>query len=254
MTEQSPRPTTAFVLAAGLGTRMRPLTDHIPKPLVTLAGTSLIDHALDGLAAAGIERAVVNVHYLADAIESHVKSRTVPEIVISDERAELLETGGGIVKALPLLGDAPIVVHNSDTVWIDRGGSSIASLIDAWKPDAMDSIMLLAETKTSLGYAGKGDFNRAADGHLTRRPQNATAPYVFAGVSIIEPALFKNEPQEPFSLNRIWDRAIAAGRLYGIVLNGIWMHVGTPEALNDAEITMATHRTPQPTPAGDVEQ
>lgn len=233
-------PRTAFVLAAGLGKRMRPLTDACPKPLVRLAGKPLLDYALDNLAAAGITRAIVNVHYLADQIEQHVAHRAQPSITISDERQQLLETGGGIVKALSLLGHTPFVVHNSDTLWIDHGASNLQRLIDAWQPDVMDSLMLLAPTEGSLGYSGNGDFHRATDGSLTRRKPGEHAAYVFAGVSIIHPELFAGEPEEPFSLNRIWDRSIANGRVYGIVLDGLWMHVGTPEALHEAEAVMAS--------------
>lgn len=230
-----PKPTTAFVLAAGLGTRMRPLTDAMPKPLVPLAGRALIDHVLDRLAAAGISKAVVNVHYLADQIESHLTSRTSPQIVISDERGSLLETGGGVVRALPLLGSAPFLIHNSDSVWIEDGVSNLSRLLDAWNEVRMDSIMLLARTSTSLGYDGRGDFHLGTDGRLVRRTQNEAAPYVFAGVSVIHPCMFKGEAERPFSLNRVWDRAIGAGRLYGIVLDGLWMHAGDPQALTDAE-------------------
>jgi MurNAc alpha-1-phosphate uridylyltransferase len=233
------RPTTAFVLAAGLGTRMRPLTDTLPKPLVLLAGRPLIDHVLDRLAAAGITKAVVNVHYLADQIEAHVASRAAPRVVISDERGVLLETGGGTVRALPLLGDAPFVIHNSDTVWIDERNANLTRLLDTWDAQLMDSLMLLAPTVSSLGYDGAGDFDLAADGRLVRRSGSAPAPYVFAGVSIIHPAMFKGETERPFSLNRVWDRAIARGRLYGIVLDGLWMHIGTPEALTEAYAAVA---------------
>lgn len=233
------RPTTAFVLAAGLGTRMRPLTDTLPKPLVPLAGRSLIDHVLDRLADAGITKAVVNVHYLADQIEAHVAKRSVPRIVISNERGALLETGGGVVRARPLLGDAPFVIHNSDSVWIENGRSNLTRLLDTWDGKRMDSIMLLAPAATSLGYHGRGDFHLGANGQLTRRASNETAPYVFAGVSIIHPGMFNGEAERPFSLNRVWDRAIAAGRLYGIVLDGLWMHVGDPQALREAEAAIA---------------
>jgi N-acetyl-alpha-D-muramate 1-phosphate uridylyltransferase len=238
MTAQK-RPTTAFVLAAGLGQRMRPLTDTVPKPLVPLYGRALIDHVLDRLSDAGITKAVVNVHYLADKIESHVKARTAPRIEISDERGVLLETGGGVVRALPRLGDAPFLIHNSDTVWIDDGNENLEHLLTTWDADRMDSLMLLAPTATSLGYDGKGDFSITPDGRLMRRGVEATAPYVFAGVSVIHPRMFKGEAERPFSLNRVWDRAIAAGRLYGIVLDGLWMHVGTPEALDDANAAIA---------------
>ncbi|MBK9079610.1 MAG: nucleotidyltransferase family protein [Hyphomicrobium sp.] len=233
------RPTTAMVLAAGLGTRMRPLTDTLPKPLVPLAGRAMIDHVLDRLAAAGITTAVVNVHYLADAIEQHLKARKAPRIVISDERGVLLETGGGVLRALPLLGNAPFVIHNSDSVWIERGVSNLDRLLDAWDETRMDSLMLLAPTAASLGYDGRGDFNLNSAGVISRRAASETAPYVFAGVSIIHPKLFAGESEGPFSLNRVWDRAISAGRLYGITLEGLWMHVGTPDALDEANAAMA---------------
>jgi N-acetyl-alpha-D-muramate 1-phosphate uridylyltransferase len=238
------RPTTAFVLAAGLGTRMRPLTDTLPKPLVPLAGRAMIDHVLDRLADAGITNAVVNVHYLADQIERHVAQRTNPRVLISDERGVLLETGGGVVRALPKLGSAPFVIHNSDSVWIEHGRPNINRMLDTWNAARMDSLMLLAPTSTSLGYDGRGDFHLAADGRLTRRSGNTTAPYVFAGVSIIDPGMFKGEAERPFSLNRVWDRAIAASRLYGIVLDGLWMHVGTPEALIEANAAIARAKSP----------
>lgn len=229
------RPTTAMVLAAGLGTRMRPLTDVVPKPLVRLGGRPLVDHVLDRLQAAGIRRAVVNVHYLAEKLEVHLATRREPEIIISDERGVLLDTGGGVVRALPLLGDAPFVIHNSDSVWIEDGGSNIARLIGAWDGARMDALLLVARTAHSLGYDGDGDFTMAADGRLERRAKGTTAPLVFAGVSIAHPRLFDGAPGGAFSLNAPWDRAIAAGRLFGLPLQGHWMHVGTPEALRDAE-------------------
>lgn len=234
-----PRPTTAFVLAAGLGTRMRPLTDTLPKPLVPLAGRALLDHVLDRLADAGITNTVINVHYLADQIEMHVMGRTRPAIKISDERDTLLETGGGVVRALPLLGDAPFVIHNSDSVWIEDQTANLTRLLDAWNDERMDSLMLLARTEASLGYDGRGDFTLAADGRLTRRSGSESAPYVFAGVSIIHPCMFKGEAERRFSLNHVWDRAIAASRLYGIVLDGLWMHVGTPQSLDEANAAIA---------------
>ncbi len=244
------RPTTAFVLAAGLGTRMRPLTDTLPKPLVPLAGRPLIDHVLDRLADAGVTRAVVNVHFLADQIERHVATRKSPRVSISDERDVLLETGGGVVRALPLIGDAPFVIHNSDSVWIENHTSNLARLMDTWDDARMDSIMLLAPTSSSLGYDGRGDFHLAPDGRLKRHNGNATAPYVFAGVSIIHPCMFKGEHERPFSLNHVWDRALAADRLYGIVLDGLWMHVGTPQALGQAGAAIARAKTsPSTSPA-----
>lgn len=233
------RPTTAFVLAAGLGTRMRPLTDTLPKPLVPLAGRPMLDHVLDRLAAAGVTRAVVNVHYRADQIERHLAKRTTPAIVMSDERDRLLETGGGAVRALPLLGTAPFIIHNSDSVWLERGAGNIRRLIDTWNAARMDSIMLLAPVATSLGYDGRGDFHLNDDGTLRRRAGNTDAPYVFAGVSILHSCMLNGEAERPFSLNRVWDRALAANRLFGIVLDGVWMHVGTPDALAAANAAIA---------------
>ena len=229
------RPRSAMVLAGGFGKRMLPLTQDKPKPMVELKGRPLIDHVLDRLAAAGVARAVVNVHYCADKLEAHVKHRTRPEIVISDERQQLLDTGGGVVKALPMLGAEPFLIHNSDSVWIEGVGSNLERLFAVWDPDAMDSLMLLATAATSLGYDGPGDFVMDKDGRLGRRGEREMAPFVFAGVSIAHPRMFEGAPEGPFSMNRLWDRAIDSGRLYGIRLDGLWMHVGTPEALNEAE-------------------
>lgn len=226
---------TAMILGAGLGTRMRPLTDLVPKPLVRLNGKALIDHALDRLEAAGITRVVVNVHYLADKLEAHLKGRTSPEILISDERGKLLDTGGGVVHALPLLGDKPFIIHNADTAWIEGIGGSLSRMIAAWDSERMDSLMLLALSSSSVGYDGHGDFNMDSAGVLTRRTERRETPFVFAGVSIAHPRMFADAPKEAFSLNRVWDRAIADKRLYGTRLDGIWMHVGTPEALAEAE-------------------
>jgi MurNAc alpha-1-phosphate uridylyltransferase len=226
---------TAMILGAGLGTRMRPLTDLVPKPLVRLDGRALIDHALDRLEAAGIKRVVVNVHFLADQLEAHLKGRAGPEIIISDERAKLLDTGGGVVKALPLLGDKPFLIHNADTAWIEGIGGSLSRLIAAWDGDRMDSLMLLALAASSVGYDGHGDFNMEPSGVLTRRQERREVPFVFAGVSIAHPRMFRDAPNGAFSLNRLWDQAIAARRLYGTRLDGVWMHAGTPEALAEAE-------------------
>ena len=235
----STRPTTAMVLAAGLGSRMKPLTNTMPKPLVPLAGRALLDHVLDRLADAGITKAVVNVHYFADQIEAHVAGRAKPHVVISDERGVLLDTGGGVARARPLLGAHPFVIHNSDSVWIEHGVSNLTALLNAWDQTRMDSLMLLAPAATSLGYDGHGDFHLAADSRLTRQSGAAAAPYVFAGVSIAHPHLFSDAPVGHFSLNTLWDRAITEGRVFGIVLEGLWMHVGTPEALAEANAAIA---------------
>jgi len=224
-----------MVLAAGLGTRMRPLTDRTPKPLVAVAGRALIDHVLDRLADAGVERAVVNVHYLADALERHLAARKKPEITISDERGLLLGTGGAVVKALPELGDAPFFHINSDTIWIDGVKPNLARLAEAFDPAGMDAALLLAPTAGSIGYAGRGDFAFAADGRLRRRTVREVAPFVFAGAAILAPALFKDAPKGEFPLTNLFDRAAEQGRLFGLRLEGLWMHVGTPDAIALAE-------------------
>jgi MurNAc alpha-1-phosphate uridylyltransferase len=235
-------PRTAMVLAAGLGERMRPLTDRMPKPLVPVAGKPLIDHVLDRLAAAGVGRAVVNVHYLADMIERHLKDRTRPQIVISDERDKLLNTGGGVVKALAALGREPFFHVNSDTIWIDGVKPNLESLAEAFDPTTMDALLLLAPVSTSIGYPGRGDFTMAPDGRLTRRSERDTVPFVYAGAAILRPELFKNAPAGAFSLTTLFQRAEAVDRLHGLRLEGVWMHVGTPEAIKDAEaaITAST--------------
>jgi MurNAc alpha-1-phosphate uridylyltransferase len=206
---------------------------------VPLAGKPLIDHVLNRLAAAGITRAVVNVHHLAGQIEKHVASRETPKIVISDERDALLDTGGGVLRALSKLGPAPFLIHNSDSVWIEGIGSNLERLMDGWDDAAMDSLMLVAPVATSVGYEGSGDFHMDATGRLTRQSGVHVAPFVFAGASIAHPRLFDGAPQGPFSLNRLWDRAIEKGRLYGVRLEGIWMHVGTPKAVADAEAAIS---------------
>lgn len=230
---------TAMVLAAGLGTRMRAFSDTIPKPLVPLGSKPLIDHVLDRLAAAEVERAVVNVHYLADQIEAHLEERSTPRIEISDERGELLDTGGGVANALPKLGSGPFFVHNSDSVWIEGPVPSLERMARAWDPERMDTLMLLAPVSDTLGYDGSGDFNLDNEGRVTRRGEGEVVPFVFAGVSIADARLFDGCPQGKFSLNVLWDRAIASGRAYGIRHEGVWMHVGTPDAVREAEERMA---------------
>ena len=231
--------TTAMVLAAGLGTRMRSLTDAVPKPLVPLAGKPLLDHVLDRLASAGVEKAVVNVHYMADQIEAHLSARTAPEIVISDERDVLLDTGGGVANALGKLGEAPFFIQNSDSVWIEGAVPCLEQMVRMWNPDAMDTLMLLAPCATTLGYPGRGDFEMDARSLIRRPEAGKQVPFVFAGVSLAHPRLFEGAPEGKFSLNVLWDRAIAKGRAYGLRFEGIWMHVGTPEALSEAEECIA---------------
>jgi MurNAc alpha-1-phosphate uridylyltransferase len=232
-------PRTAMVLAAGRGERMRPLTERMPKPLVAVAGKPLIDHVLDRLAAAGVERAVVNVHYLADQIESHLKGRTAPRVTISNERDKLLDTGGGVVKALGAIGGEPFFHLNSDTVWIDGVTPNLDRLAEAFDPTATDALLLLAPVATSIGYSGRGDFTMAADRRLTRRGERDIAPFVYAGAAILRPELFKDAPAGAFSLTALFERAAAAGRLHGLPLEGVWMHVGTPEAIAQAEAAIA---------------
>jgi MurNAc alpha-1-phosphate uridylyltransferase len=231
----STTPRTAMVLAAGLGTRMRPLTDTRPKPLVEVAGKALLDHMLDRLADAGVEIAVVNVHYLAEQIERHVVTRKTPRIVISDERGQILGTGGGVVKALPQLGDAPFFHVNSDSIWIEGVTPNLTRLAAAFDAATMDALLLLAPTAGSVGYTGRGDFTMAPSGVLTRRAERDVAPFVYAGAAILTPAMFRGAPQGEFSLTALFDRAAAAGRLHGFRLDGLWMHVGTPEAISEAE-------------------
>jgi N-acetyl-alpha-D-muramate 1-phosphate uridylyltransferase len=232
-------PNRAIVLAAGLGTRMRPYNGHIPKPLVEIGGKSLIDYSLDRLADAGVERAVVNVHHLADVLERHLAPRQRPQIVISDERGALLGTGGGIAKALPQLGDAPFFLVNSDTVWLDGVKPNFRRMAEAFDPDTMDALLLLAPTTDSIGYAGRGDFAMLPDGRLKRRREHEVVPFVYAGAAILSPALFADVPAGAFPLTFLFDRAGANGRLFGLRLEGVWMHVGTPEAVAAAEAALA---------------
>ena len=224
-----------MVLAAGMGVRMRPLTDTMPKPLVPVAGKPLLDHVLDRLAAAGVEYAVVNVHYLGEQIIAHVAGRTRPRVAISDERGLLLGTGGGVVKALPELGPDPFFHINSDTIWIDGVTPNLTRLADAFDAARMDALLLLASTTESIGYDGRGDFVMAPNGGLRARGEREIAPFVFAGAAILSPGLFKETPSGEFPLTLLFKRAEESGRLFGLRLDGLWMHVGTPEAIEAAE-------------------
>lgn len=227
---------TAMVLSAGLGTRMRPLTDTRPKPLVAVEGRALIDHVLDRVAEAGIPRAVVNLHHHADLLEAHLKARAgAPEVLLSDERGALLETGGGVRKALPLIGPGPFLAINSDTIWIEGMRPNLARLAERFDPATMDALLLLAPAALSIGYDGMGDFQMDTLGRLTRRAERQVAPFVYAGAAILKPELFAGTPEGAFSLNRIFDKAAADERLFGLRLDGVWMHVGTPDAIALAE-------------------
>lgn len=228
---------TAMVLAAGSGTRMRPLTDHTCKALVRLGGKALIDHTLDRLEAAGIRRAVVNTHTYADQLEAHLAARSgAMQIVISDERDALLETGGGVVKALPLLGEAPVLICNIDAVWIGFE-PVLRGLLDAWDATRMDELFLLAHKQASLGIATKGDFHLGADGRI-RRAGPEGADWYYAGVEIFKPALAKGWRAEKFSRNLIWNETLKHKRAFGFALPGFWMHVGDPSALKAAEAVL----------------
>jgi MurNAc alpha-1-phosphate uridylyltransferase len=229
------KPTKAMVLAAGLGLRMRPLTEKMPKPLVSVAGQPLLDHVLDKLGQAAVTEAVVNVHYLPDQIIDHVAGRKRPHVIISDERDQVLGTGGGVVKALPLLGDAPFFHVNSDTLWIDGVRSNLEQLAENFDPARMDILLLMAPTASSIGYCGRGDYSMLPDGILHARRENQVVPFVYAGAAIISPSIFADAPKGEFSLTKMFDRAEEQERLFGLRLDGLWMHVGTPDAVHAAE-------------------
>lgn len=228
-------PESAMVLAAGIGKRMRPLTATTPKPLIEVAGRALIDHGLDAIEALGVGTVVVNVHYLADLVEFHVKARPAPRILISDERDLLRETGGGILKALPLLGTQPFLAWNADSFWIEGAKPNLALLADAWDDARMDALLLLAPTVLSIGYDGRGDFQMDREGRLTRRVERTVAPFAFCGAAIYHPRLFSDAEPGVWSMNRLFDKAMEAGRLHGVRMGGLWLHVGTPAAIGEAE-------------------
>lgn len=225
---------TAMVMAAGLGKRMRPLTASQPKPLVRVAGKPLIDHTLDRLAEAGVTRAVVNVHYLADALETHLASRTVPAVAISDERSELLETGGGMIKALPHLPD-PFFCLNSDNIWLDGPRSALFELSQRWNPDEMDALLLVVPHARAANFDGKGDFHLDAMGRITRRKSGRIAPFIYTGIQIVSHRLLRDAPRGAFGTMLLWERAIEEGRLYGLPFTGLWFEVGTPQAIRPTE-------------------
>ncbi|ENZ82335.1 MULTISPECIES: N-acetylmuramate alpha-1-phosphate uridylyltransferase MurU [Caulobacter] len=236
-------PKIAMVLAAGLGTRMRPLTNDRPKALVEVAGKALIDHMLDRLAAAGVETAVVNVHYFADVVEAHLKAREAkglrPRIVISDERPQALETGGGIKHALPLLGESPVFVANIDSIWIERAGAAIDAVAAAWDPARMDVCLMLASTRESLGFHDTGDVFLGDDGVVRFKDPGEIAPLVYVGVHICKPRITADGPDGPFSLLPLWKRLAADHRVHGVAPDGLWMHVGDPDAKLAAEARLA---------------
>jgi MurNAc alpha-1-phosphate uridylyltransferase len=224
-----------MIMAAGLGTRMRPLTDDRPKPLIKVAGKTLIDHTLDRAVAAGVTLAVINVHYKADLVKAHLAKRKDVEIRFSEETDALLGTGGGVVKAMPHFGQEPFFIMNSDSIWVEGFGHALDRMKDRWNPDTMDGLLLMATMVSAIGYEGSGDFNMDPEGHLSRVGEQRLSPFAYPGVQIVHPRMFASAPAGNFSTNRMWDIAIAARRLYGIRLDGVWIHVGTPEALKEAE-------------------
>jgi N-acetyl-alpha-D-muramate 1-phosphate uridylyltransferase len=232
-------PTRGMVLAAGLGTRMRPLTNDRPKSLIEVAGRTLLDHAIDRFVAAGVKMVVVNVHYKGEMIIAHLKNRRDVEIRIQDERDKLLDTGGALKRALPLFNDEPVFTYNSDSIWLESLGSNLGRMASMWDDAAMDCLMLMAPTFSSIGFEGKGDFTMDANGRLKRREPQRVAPFGWPGVQIIHPRLIARGPEGAFSTNKLWDMAIAQERLFGIRLEGKWMHVGTPEARDEANAFMA---------------
>ena len=230
---------SAMVMAAGLGKRMRPLTATRPKPLVRVAGKPLIDHSLDRIEAAGVAHVVVNVHYLADALEAHLAAQKRSfSISISDEREQLLETGGGMVKALPQLSGDPILIVNSDNIWTDGPQDSIRLLAHHWDSERMDALLLLIRQASATGHGGRGDFHMDGEGKLSRRKAGRIAPFVYTGIQLISPRLLDGAPEGPFSTNILWDRAIAAGRLYGLSHMGQWFDVGTPANIAPTEAAL----------------
>lgn len=231
-------PHTAIVLAAGLGKRMRPLTDTVPKPLVEVAGRPLIDHGLDALARAGVREAIVNVHYLADALEAHVAKRSAPRVAVSDERERLLDSGGGIAHALRATDADPVLIVNADTFWVDAPGTdNIRALAAAWDPARMDMALLLAPLASAVGHTGRGDFAVDAEGRLARSREG----HVYAGAAILSRSIFAGDEPETHSLNLHFDRLIERGRLYGHVMDGLWLTVGTPDAIPVAEAALVEY-------------
>lgn len=232
-------PKRAMILAAGLGTRMRPLTNNMPKPLVRVRGKALIDHVIDRLVAAGVETIIVNVHHHADLLRSHLAGRWDVEIRISDETDAILGTGGGIFKVLAMFEGEPFFVHNADSIWVEGYGRALPRMIARWDPAIMDALLLAAPLVTSIGYDGPGDFLMDAEGRLSRVPERRLSPFAYPGVQIVHPRFFDGSKPGAFSVNPLWDRAIESGRLFGIRLDGVWMHVGTPDAVAHAEEYLA---------------
>ncbi|MBZ9602275.1 nucleotidyltransferase family protein [Phyllobacterium chamaecytisi] len=232
-------PHTAMVLAAGLGKRMAPITDTMPKPLVKVAGKPLIDWGLEALENVGVERAIVNVHYLADQVDAHLAKRETPAIIISDERNELLDSAGGIINALPKIGSDPFYVVNADTFWVDGPKPNLVLLAEGWDDARMDILLMIAAKDQATGYDGRGDFHMDNDGRLRRLGIGETSPNIYAGAAVIHPRIFAGAVAGKASLNRYFDAAIATDRLYGRRMEGLWLTVGTPDAIGEAEAAIA---------------
>jgi MurNAc alpha-1-phosphate uridylyltransferase len=229
----------AIVLAAGLGSRMRPITESLPKPLVRVCGKPLLDYGLDCLARKSVKKAVVNVHYLADEIEAYLAERKDIEVVFSDERQRLLDSGGGVKKALGQLGKQPFFLLNSDSFWLEGSTPNLSLLENCWDEEKMDMLLLLSPMTNAIGFSGSGDFDMMPDGILKRRAERKIAAFAYAGAAIIHPRIFTDTPDEPFSLNLLFNKAIEEERLYGCRMNGLWLHVGTPDAIAEAEAAIA---------------
>ncbi|HEX3808253.1 MAG TPA: nucleotidyltransferase family protein [Rhizomicrobium sp.] len=236
-------PTRAMIMAAGLGTRMRPLTNDLPKPLVKVAGKALIDHVIDRLKDAGVTEFVVNAHYKADQIKAHLAGRKDAAFIVSDESDALLDSGGGIAKALPHFKGEAFYHANADTVWVEGASHALERMIARWNPDEMDALMLLASTVNTVCYDGRGDFMMDADGRLSRVPEARIAPFVWMSLEIVHPRLFDGAPAGKFSVNPLWDKAIEKGRLHGLRLDGTWMHIDNPEAIRQSENYLADRPT-----------
>jgi N-acetyl-alpha-D-muramate 1-phosphate uridylyltransferase len=237
--DEAATPRQAMVLAAGLGRRMLPLTEATPKPLIRIHGKALIDYGLEALARAGVRRVVVNIHHFADQMRAHLAGITRPEIIISDESRQLLDSGGGILKALPYLGEQPFFVINSDSFWIEGYQPNLINVARQWDPERMDILLLLSGMANAIGYHGAGDFTMDAEGRLLRRGERQVSPFAYAGAGILKPELFADPPGDRFSLNVMFDRALEQQRLFGVRLDGLWLHVGTPTAVREAEEAIA---------------
>ena len=230
------RPKKAMILAAGLGKRMRPLTEKTPKPLIIVQGKALLDHGLDALERAGVEETVVNVHYMADQIINHIENSSRDmKITISDETNDLLDSGGGIKKALPMLEGGPFYLLNADSFWIEGFVPNLQRMSETWNSEKMDFLLLLSSMSNAIGFGSKGDFTMAGNGRLKRRREGQVAPFAYAGGAIVNPAVFNSSPEGAFSLNRLFDQSLEKERLFGLRLDGLWLHVGTPEAIREAE-------------------